>query len=136
MPWQFNVPLAAEKADSHRKETKETAAKLGSTIADRDEFILKTFSLTPHFLAVHLPYDWKKRGLVDDPLRITIPFCPTRNITQRLLRAMEGPLEIEPPMVASEELQSQQSRLVEAMKQYADLLEEKLLSEKLKPAEV
>jgi hypothetical protein len=49
---------------------------------------------------------------------------------------MEGPLEIEPPMVASEELQSQQSRLVEAMKQYADLLKEKLLSEKLNPAEV
>ncbi len=108
---------------------------MGSTIAARDEFILKTFFLTPHFLAVHLPYDWKKCGLVDDPLRITIPFCPARNITQRLLRAMEGPpLEVEPnpePYVANEELQSQQSRLVEAMKEYADLL-----SEKLKLAEV
>jgi hypothetical protein len=65
----LDCEVAAEKADSHRKETKETAAKLGSTIADRDEFILKTFSLTPHFLAVHLPYDWKKRGLVDDITR-------------------------------------------------------------------
>jgi hypothetical protein len=107
---------------------------LGSTNAARDEFILKTFSLMPHFLAVQLPYDWKKCGLVDDTLRITIPFCPTRNITQRLLRAMEGQLEVErnpEPIVASEELQSQQSRLVVAMREYADLL-----SEKLKLAEV
>ncbi len=129
VPWQFKLPPTAKEAAKHSVEIKDAAAKLGTVSAARDEFILRTFSLTPHFLAVHLPFDWKKNGMFNDPMRITIPFCPTRNMTQRLLRAMGGSFdEVSNPesMVASEERQSRQSRLVEAMKEYADLLSERL----------
>jgi hypothetical protein len=120
VPWKVKgVPVA--------KESIGLLAKTAASHEQRDEVIVQTLSVMPHFLGFHLCFDWK-RDRTHDPLRITVPFCPTKNVTQRLLLATEGRFETSevPSTSSSDVILESQSQRVEAMKVYLELLKEQL----------
>jgi hypothetical protein len=125
VPWQKRGPVA----EPDGKKTDEIMKLAGQGQGSFDQVIEKTLSLMPHFLAFRLcSVDYA----VDDAKRITLPFCPTRNVnvTRLLLSSLEGIFEGEDFVDLSREAQAEEAQKnidkeLEAHKEYLALMQVK-----------
>ncbi len=117
--------MKKEEVESTSKDNIGLLAKSAASQAQRDEVIVQTLSAMPHFLGFHLCQNWKC-DRAHDALRITVPFCPTKNVTRRLILAMDGRYESSefPSTTGSNATLETQYRRVEAMKAYLDMLKD------------
>ena len=99
-----------------------------------DQVIEETLSFMPHFLAFRLcSVDYA----VDDAKRITLPFCPTRNVnvTRLLLSSLQGisegddfddlSREAKAQKEKSEKEEEEKEKRLKALREYGTLMKDK-----------